>query len=174
MSILYAIILVILMHSPFVIFPTNEVVSTFLSASCARDGDLCSRIKSSPREYFMKMYRVELRDEVEVFIVENSKSEHNLILPYYESLENAQASLLADGEMEVSGGEILSTVDSLLRATNLVWEVGELITAGEIDIFNPSSINLRLAMESMNRGNSALSGLLSALLRGGSSLAVSG
>lgn len=87
------------------LYPTPEIVSAIICYDLNKKQR--DALTESPKEIIGYIFDVEI-NEVDIKIVHNSPENMNLILPYYDGLENISAQALNEAELkEVSGGELV-------------------------------------------------------------------
>ncbi len=92
------------------IYPTTEIMTSFLSTECKNNESLNNNIKANPAEAILALTNLDMGD-IDVHIVENNDNEVNIALPYYEQIESLTAEILSDANIgDISAGEILASL----------------------------------------------------------------
>ena len=109
--------------------PTIEISSALLTPLLT-EADL-QNINQNPKTFLQSKLNLNA-EKVEVQIAFNNANEVNLALPYYSGLENLQAEMLKDQNLDdITGGEIIIALGITVGAT-VGWGLGFSLTSAAI------------------------------------------
>ncbi len=112
------------------IFPTTEVMTSFLSSACENDEALKNAMKADPANTLLAIANLNLGD-INMHIVENSADQVNISLPYYDQIEKIKSEILPDATIaEVSAGEILASLAFVFGSIGAALGFGATIITG--------------------------------------------
>ncbi len=108
------------------LFPSTEIISSFLSFACKRDASLLKAVEKDVKSTIFSISNIDFAN-TEIQIVKNTETDVALILPYYSELDNTQAVKIPDDEMNIIGGEIVITVLGTLGAIGSAIGIGSFV-----------------------------------------------
>ncbi len=105
------------------LFPSTEVVSSFLSYECERNDKFRKSVEADVKSAILAITNIDFRYTA-INIVENTESDIALVLPYYTALEKLEATIIPDENLHAVGGEIMVAVLSAFGAIGYMLGIG--------------------------------------------------